>query len=113
VKEYTDRERIDALERWGLAYAQPGACAENTVEVERFDECQDEECDGVDCQCPEQEWTIIGPQESGGVWRHGNGTTLRDAIDEGLTIEAELKERRARFAEKAGPDSTPSARADR
>jgi hypothetical protein len=88
-REFTDSERIDALERWGMSYAASGSFSENIVELERFDECEDEDCDGSDCECAMQEWCVIGPQESAGVWLTGSAATLREAIDDALRAEAD------------------------
>ena len=88
-QEPNDTTRLDAIERWGLAYIADSTWTEEIVEVQRFEGCDDEECDGIDCQCPAQGWTITGPNDRG-CYRFGEGTTLRDAVDEGLKIEAQI-----------------------
>jgi hypothetical protein len=74
-----DAVRLDALERWALAYVETGNC-EHIVTLEKFD----------DEEAPDREFSVTGPRVGRGVWQQGLGVTLRDAIDHALGFDAEF-----------------------
>jgi hypothetical protein len=78
-----DADRLDGLQRFGLANLGDGLWDQDVARIESVGESdQDEE--GVAVVIPK--WTIQGPRTNWGC-RLGEGATLRQAIDEALAWE--------------------------